>query len=245
VYDNPGSCSAPELILGTVAFGWQLYFDFSGYTDMARGVAKFMGFNLVLNFNNPYLATGIGDVWRRWHISFSRWILDYIFMPLQMYWRDWRFAGTAAALVITSLASGIWHGAAWTFVIWGALHGLGLAATYQLERSAYYRKRVPHLLKQAGVFTFVSFTWIFFRADSLSDALLIVRRIFAAAWRNPQLPALMIALVALVWLYQYIYESKFRRVLETGFVRVGLAVAIVLGLFLCSSGGGAFIYFQF
>jgi D-alanyl-lipoteichoic acid acyltransferase DltB (MBOAT superfamily) len=245
VYDNPGACSAPELILGTVAFGWQLYFDFSGYTDMARGVAKFMGFNLVLNFNNPYLATGIGDFWRRWHISFSRWILDYIFMPLQMYWRDWRFAGTAAALVITFLASGIWHGAAWTFVIWGALHGLGLAATYQLERSAYYRKRVPHLLKQAAVFTFVSFTWIFFRADSLSDALLIVRRIFAAAWRNPQLPALMIALVVLVWLYQYIYESKFRRVLETGFVRVGLAVAIVLGLFLCSSGGGAFIYFQF
>jgi len=245
VYDNPNVCSAPELILGTVAFGWQLFFDFGGYTDMARGVAKLMGFNLVLNFNNPYLATGVGDFWRRWHISFSRWILDYIFMPLQMYWRDWRFAGTAAALVITFLVSGIWHGAAWTFVIWGGLHGFGLAATHQLERSAYYRKRVPKLLKQAAVFGFVSFAWIFFRADSLSDALLIVRRIFTAAWRDPHLPALMLALVALVWLYQYVYESKFREILKNSFVRVGLAVAIVLCVYLCSSGSGAFIYFQF
>jgi len=245
VYDNPSVCSAPALILGTIAFGWQLFFDFSGYTDMARGVAKLMGFDLVLNFNNPYLATGLGDFWHRWHISFSRWILDYIFMPLQMYWREWRYAGTAAALVITFLVSGIWHGAAWTFVIWGALHGLGLAATFSLERSAFYRKRAPKLLKQAGVYTFVSFTWIFFRADSLSDALLIVRRIFTAAWQDPQLPALMLALVALVWLYQYVYESPFREVLKSGFVRVGLAVVMVLYFCLCSSGGGAFIYFQF
>ena len=245
VYDNPKACGAPELILGTIAFGWQLYFDFSGYTDMARGVAKVMGFDLVLNFNNPYLATGLGDFWRRWHISFSRWILDYIFMPLQMYWRDWRFIGTAAALVITFLASGLWHGAAWTFVIWGGLHGAGLAATHNLERSAFYRKRAPRLLKQAATFAFVSFTWIFFRAGSLADALLIVRRIFTAGWRDPQVPALMLALVAAVWAYQYLYESKYREVLKLSFVRVGLAVAMALYLCLCSSGGGAFIYFQF
>ena len=245
IYDNPGSCSAPALILGTVAFGWQLFFDFSGYTDMARGVAKLMGFDLLQNFNHPYLATGIGDFWRRWHISFSRWILDYIFMPLQMYWRDWRAAGTAAALVITFLVSGIWHGAAWTFIIWGALHGLGLAATFSLERSAFYRKRVPALLKQAVVFIYVSFAWILFRADSLGDALLIVQRIFTATWQDPQLPALMVGLVVLVWIYQIIYESKFRKVLELGVVRVGLAVVMVLGLCLFSSGGGAFIYFQF
>jgi len=245
VYDNPASCGAPALILGTVAFGWQLFFDFSGYTDMARGVAKLMGFDLLQNFNSPYLATGIGDFWRRWHISFSRWILDYIFMPLQMYWRDWRYAGTAAALVITFLVSGIWHGAAWTFIIWGALHGLGLAATFALERSAYYRKRVPTLLKQAGTFCFVSFTWIFFRADSLGDALVIVRRMFTAAWRDPQVPALMLVLVALVWLYEYVNESKLRRVLEISVVRVGLAVVMVISLCLFSSGGGTFIYFQF
>ncbi len=245
VYENPQAFGAPALVLATVAFAWQLYFDFSGYTDMARGVAKLMGFDLVLNFNHPYLATGIGDFWRRWHISFSRWILDYIFMPLQMQWREWRAFGTAAALVVTFLVSGIWHGAAWTFVIWGALHGLGLALTYELERSAFYRKRVPKAVKQVCVFAFVCFTWIFFRANSLPDALVIVRRIFTAAWQDPQIPALMLASVALVWLYQCLFESKFRSVLQSRYVRVGLAVLMVLGLFLCSSGGGTFIYFQF
>jgi D-alanyl-lipoteichoic acid acyltransferase DltB (MBOAT superfamily) len=245
VYESPQSFGAPALVLATVAFAWQLYFDFGGYTDMARGVAKLMGFDIVLNFNHPYLATGIGDFWRRWHISFSRWILDYIFMPLQMQWREWRAVGTAAALIVTFLVSGIWHGAAWTFVIWGALHGLGLALTFELERSAFYRKRVPKPVKQVCVFAFVCFTWIFFRANSLPDAWLIVRRIFTAAWQDPQIPVLMLAAVALVWLYQILCESKFRGVLQTGFVRVGLAVLMMLGLFLCSSGGGAFIYFQF
>lgn len=245
VYESPQLFGAPALVLATVSFAWQLYFDFGGYTDMARGVAKLMGFDLVLNFNHPYLATGLGDFWRRWHISLTRWILDYIFMPLQMQWREWRTLGTAAALLITFLVSGIWHGAAWTFVIWGALHGVGLALTYELERSAFYRKRVPKPVKQVCVFAFVCFTWIFFRANSLPDALLIVRRIFTAAWQDPQIPGLMLALVALVWLYQVLCESKFRSVLQTRFVRVGLAVLMMLGLFLCSSGGGAFIYFQF
>ena len=245
VYENPQASGAPALLLATVAFAWQLYFDFGGYTDMARGVAKLLGFDLVLNFNHPYLATGIGDFWRRWHISFSRWILDYIFMPLQMQWREWRALGTAAALVVTFLVSGIWHGAAWTFVIWGALHGLGLAATSELERSAFYRKRVSKVVKQVCVFAFVCFAWIFFRANSLPDALMIVRRIFTAAWEGPQIPAVMLALVASVWLYHILFESKFRGVLQTRFVRVGLAVLMALGLFLCSSGGGAFFYFQF
>ena len=101
------------------------------------------------------------------------------------------------------------------------------------------------LLKQAGVFLFVSFTWIFFRAGSLNDALLIVRRIFTAAWQAPQITLLMVLLIALVWLYQFLYESKFRDLLKLGLVRVGVAVFIVLYLCLCSSGGGAFIYFQF
>ena len=245
VYDRPDTASAPALILGTIAFGWQLFFDFGGYADMARGIARLMGFDLVVNFNHPYLADSVADFWRRWHISFSRWILDYIFLPLQMQWRQWPRIGTAGALLITFLVSGIWHGAAWTFVIWGLLHGLGLVATRELERSAFYRKRVPRPLKQAGVFVFVSFTWIFFRADSLSDALVIVQRIFTAAWRDPQMPALMIAGVVLVWFYQFLCESKFRVALQSGFVRVALAVSMMLYLWLCAAGGGAFIYFQF
>jgi alginate O-acetyltransferase complex protein AlgI len=247
IYENPSACGAPALLLGTVAFGWQLFFDFSGYTDMARGVARAMGFHIVLNFNHPYLADSVADFWRRWHISFSRWMLDYIFMPLQMQWRTWPWPrlATAAALMVTFLFSGFWHGAAWTFVIWGVLHGLGVIMTRELERSAFYRKRVPRLLKQAWVFGFVTFAWIFFRADSLADALLIVRRIFTATWQAPQTPALMLLLVALVWAYQALTESRFREALRLGVVRVGLAVAMVLYLCLGSAGGGAFIYFQF
>jgi len=243
VYDNPAGVGAPGLMLATVAFGWQIFFDFSGYTDMARGVAKLMGFNLILNFNNPYLAASLGDFWKRWHISLSTWFRDYVYIPLggnrEGNWKTYR------NLFITFLVSGIWHGAAWTFAIWGGLHGLGVLATRELERSGFYRERVPKLAKQAGVFLFVSFTWIFFRAESLNDALLIVGRLFSAAWQDPEIPVLMCALVLLVWLYEFAYESRFRDFLRTGFVRVGLAVAMVVYLCLCSSRGGAFIYFQF
>ncbi len=243
VYDNPRAFGAPALVLATVAFGWQIFFDFSGYTDMARGVAKLMGFNLILNFNNPYLATGLGEFWSRWHISLSSWFRDYVYIPLGGN-RGGTF-NTYRNLLLTFFVSGIWHGASWTFVIWGTLHGLGVVITRELERSAFYRTQVPRLAKQLGVFAFVSFTWVFFRAGSLSDALLIVNRVFTAAWHDLQIPALMIGLVALVWLYQFLYESRFRSVLQTGLVRVGIAVFMVLYLCLCASGGGAFIYFQF
>lgn len=243
IYENPKAYGAPALICATVAFGWQIFFDFSGYTDMARGVAKLLGFNLILNFNNPYLATGLGEFWSRWHISLSSWFRDYVYIPLGGN-RGGRF-NTCRNLFITFLISGVWHGAAWTFVIWGALHGLGVVITRELERSALYRERVPKLLKQAGVFAFVSFTWIFFRAESLDDAFLIVQRILGAARQSPEIPALMLALVALIWLYEFCYESKLREILATGVVRIGVAVFMVLYLCLCSSGGGAFIYFQF
>src|SRR5882724_6853382 len=243
VYDNPKAFGAPALMMATVAFGWQIFFDFSGYTDMARGVAKYMGFNLILNFNNPYLATGLGDFWSRWHISLSTWFRDYVYIPLGG--NRGGMLNTYRNLFLTFLLSGIWHGAAWTFAIWGALHGLGVVITRELERSALYRERVPKLLKQAGVFTFVSFTWIFFRAGSLDDAWLIVRRIFTAAWHIPQIPLLMVVLVALVWLYQFLYESNFRNILKLGLIRVGVVLFMVIYLCLCSSGGGAFIYFQF
>jgi len=243
VYDNPKAFGAPALMMATFAFGWQIFFDFSGYTDMARGVAKLMGFNLILNFNNPYLATGLGDFWSRWHISLSTWFRDYVYIPLGGN-KHGAFK-TYRNLFLTFFISGIWHGAAWTFFIWGLLHATGIMITRELERSAFYRERVPRAVKQFGVFVFVCFAWIFFRAGSLDDALLIVNRIFTAAWHDPQMPALMLALVAVVWLYQFCYESRLRKVLQTDVVRVGVAVSMVLYLFLCASGGGAFIYFQF
>ncbi|NBV21593.1 MAG: MBOAT family protein [Proteobacteria bacterium] len=243
VYDNPKAYGAPALILGTVAFAWQIFFDFSGYTDMARGIAKLMGFNLMLNFNNPYLATGLGEFWSRWHISLSTWFRDYLYIPL-----GGNKEGTFKMyrnLFITFFVSGIWHGANWTFVIWGLLHAFGVMVTRELEHSAFYRDRVPRLLKQLGVFAFVCFAWIFFRAGSMADALLIIQRIFTAGWTDPQMPLLMLAIIAVIWLYQMAYESTLRPVLQTGYVRVGLGVLMILYMFLCSSGGGAFIYFQF
>ena len=243
VYDNPRLFGAPALILATFAFAWQIFFDFSGYTDMARGIAKLMGFELILNFNNPYLATGLGEFWSRWHIGLSSWFRDYVYIPLGGNKRG-AFI-TSRNLFLTFFISGIWHGAAWTFVIWGTLHALGTMITRELERSAFYRERVPRLLKQLGVFLFVCLAWIFFRAGSLEDALLIVSRIFTAAWQDPQIPTLMLMLVVLIWLYQLFHESRFQWILQTDVVRVGVAAAMVLYLCLCASGGGAFIYFQF
>ena len=243
VYDNPKGFGAPALLAATFAFAWQIYFDFSGYTDMARGVARLMGFNLILNFNNPYLATGLGDFWSRWHISLSTWFRDYVYIPLGG--NQHGAFNTYRNLFVTFLISGIWHGAAWTFAIWGLLHALGVMITRELERSLFYRERIPRLAKQLGVFLFVCFAWIFFRAESLPDALLIIHRIFSAGWEDPGVPALMLALTGLVWFYQFIYESRFNGVLRSGFFRVATAVFMVVYLSLFSSGGGSFIYFQF
>lgn len=243
VYDNPRVFSGSALLTATVAFAWQIFFDFSGYTDMARGVAKLLGFDLILNFNNPYLATGLGEFWSRWHISLSTWFRDYVYIPLGGN-RGGTFK-TYRNLFITFVISGVWHGAAWTFLIWGALHGLGVLITRELERSAFYRDRIPRFPKQVGVFLFVCLTWVFFRAESLGDALYIVERIFTSAVSDPQIPALMVGIVFLVWGYEFLYESRFRPILAHGAVRVATAAFMVIYLCLCSSGGGAFIYFQF
>ena len=122
---------------------------------------------------------------------------------------------------------------------------MGVVATRELERSAFYRERVPRLCKQLGVFAFVCFAWIFFRADSLSDAWWIIRHLFGSSWADPQIPALMLAITLAIWGYQFLFESRLRRLLETGPVRVGLATGMILYMFLLSSGGGTFIYFQF
>jgi len=182
VYNNAHDYTGLAVMIGTYAYALQIYFDFSGYTDMARGTGRLFGINLTENFNRPYGATSIADFWRRWHISFSRWILDYIFKPLQMAWRNRGQAGTAAALVVTFLVSGIWHGATWGFVVWGLLHGIYLAA------STYYRPYQKKAHKWLGIeksrllrwwqvfvtFNLVSFAWVFFRAKSLDTACTLV-----------------------------------------------------------------------
>jgi alginate O-acetyltransferase complex protein AlgI len=244
VYAAPGEHQAPALILATFAFGWQIYFDFSGYTDMARGVARMMGFRLMLNFNNPYLATSLGDFWQRWHISLSTWFRDYVYIPLGGNRKG--PVRTYVNMFLTMVISGLWHGAAWTFVIWGTLHAVGRILTRRLEAGDFYKHRVPRIVKRLWVFVFVTFTWIFFRAQSVDDAWLIVTRIFTATWSDPALPLLAAGLVAVTWAYQFVYESRARRVLAGGPVRVALVVAMLLYLALVPGAEGQpFIYFQF
>jgi D-alanyl-lipoteichoic acid acyltransferase DltB (MBOAT superfamily) len=246
VYTSPSEFNAPALLLATVAFGWQIYFDFSGYTDMARGIARVMGFHLMLNFNNPYTATGLGDFWARWHISLSTWFKDYLYFPLGGS-RHGKLL-TYRNMFLTMVISGIWHGAAWTFVIWGTLHALGRCLTRELEETTFYKERVPRLVKQAWVFAFVTLTWIFFRAQGLNDAWLIVSRIFTAAWTDPRFPILMAGLTIAVWLYQLLYTSelRMRRLLEWAPVRVGLVTIMIIYLAIVAQPSTkAFIYFQF
>ncbi|MGB9597442.1 MAG: MBOAT family O-acyltransferase, partial [Candidatus Poribacteria bacterium] len=188
VYASPSLSDGTSLIFATFAFGWQIYFDFSGYTDMARGISRMMGFNLKLNFNNPYLATGLGDFWNRWHISLSSWFKDYLYIPLGGN-RKGKF-NTYKNMFLTMVISGFWHGASWTFIIWGALHAFGRFLTREFERSNFYNKKIPKIIKQTAVFAFVSFAWIFFRSQTLNDAILIVRKIFASGFSDPQFPIL-------------------------------------------------------
>ncbi|MGD0112888.1 MAG: MBOAT family O-acyltransferase [Armatimonadota bacterium] len=244
VYSSPGSFDGLTLAAATFAFAWQIYFDFSGYTDMARGVAKALGFDIMLNFRHPYLATGLGDFWNRWHISLSSWFKDYLYIPLGGN-RKGTF-GTYRNMLLTMVISGLWHGAAWTFVIWGFLHALGRFATRELERTSFYRQRVPTFLKQMLVFAFVCFCWIFFKASSLSDALLIVRRIFTAGIGDPRFPVAMLAMCLVIWAYQFLVESRLKWVAEWAPARVAAVGYMVLHLLLVSGGSSQpFVYLQF
>ncbi|MDP6545047.1 MAG: MBOAT family O-acyltransferase [Phycisphaerae bacterium] len=249
-YAAPGDYGAAALLLATFAFAWQIYFDFSGYTDMARGIGRMMGFRLMLNFNNPYLADGLGDFWRRWHISLSTWFRDYVYVPL-----GGNRKGTSRMyvnMVLTMLVSGLWHapgpwnGAVWTFVLWGAVHAAGRLMTRRLEGTDFYCKRAPRIVKQLLTFSIVAFAWIFFRANSVSDAWLIINRIATTGWSDPGFPLMAAGLVLAVWLYQYLYESRLSSLLKPAPVRIALVVAMIVYMAACvTTGAQGFIYFQF
>ena len=244
VYAAPEQFQSPALILAIFLFCWQVYFDFSGYTDMARGLARLMGIRLMLNFDNPYLATSLGDFWRRWHISLSSWFKDYVYIPLGGN-RKGRF-NTYRNMFLTMVISGLWHGAAWTFVLWGVVHALGRCVTRELETTSFYQRKVPRIVKQLLVFGFVTFAWIFFRAENITDAWLIVTRIFISGAANPYCPLLALGMTFAVWLYQFVCESRLRRILEHRAVRIAIVVLMIVYLAIfASSGEKPFIYQQF
>ena len=244
VWAQPEQASSRTLAIATFFFAWQIYFDFSGYSDMARGIARSMGIRLSLNFRNPYTATGIGEFWRRWHITLSSWFRDYVYIALGGN-RCGRVR-TALNIFLTMLLSGIWHGANWTFVVWGALHGVAAVVLRPLERSAFYREQTPKILKQSFVFAFVCVTWIFFRSESLAEAWLILRKIATPSFDDALYPRLLMGAVLAVWVYQLAWESFLRPLLELRLVRVALMAALLLWLALVpSSDARPFIYFQF
>jgi D-alanyl-lipoteichoic acid acyltransferase DltB (MBOAT superfamily) len=185
VYGDPAGYGSMHLVLGTVFFAIQIYCDFSGYSDIAIGTAKIMGFSLMKNFNRPYFAKNIREFWQRWHISLSTWFRDYLYIPLggnRVIKARWHFN-----LFITFLISGLWHGANWTFVIWGALHGFYMIfATWTKSIRKAFNKytgisRLPgleHVYQVIITVLLAWFAWIFFRANSIQDAFLVIKRIF-------------------------------------------------------------------
>ena len=186
VYGSPGQFTALPVILATYGFAFQIYCDFSGYSDIAIGAARILGFDLMQNFRQPYFARSIADFWSRWHISLSTWFRDYLYIPLGgnrvVKWR-WHFN-----LLFVFLVSGLWHGAEWTFVVWGALHGGYLLAsiwTKDLRERANRilgldrLPRVHSLLQIVFTFHLVLLGWVFFRANSFAEAFQILRSITA------------------------------------------------------------------
>ena len=170
VFAFPNRFSSLEVLMGIYGYAIQIYTDFSGYTDIAIGVALLLGIQLPLNFNQPYKATTLRDFWRRWHISLSRWLRDYLYIPLGGSWGS-RFKRDRN-LLLTMLLGGLWHGASWNFVIWGGMHGVWLLAE---RRSGFRLKGVWGWLI---TFHMVCLTWVFFRADTLEAAGDVLARLF-------------------------------------------------------------------
>lgn len=241
-------------LLALYAFAFQIYCDFSGYSDIARGLARWMGIELMLNFNNPYFAVNPKEFWARWHISLSSWLRDYLYISLggNRRGRGRRYAN----LALTMLLGGLWHGAAWTFVVWGAFHGL-LLVVYHAWASRFAPKGGADSgrgvwLRRILLFHLVCLGWLFFRAESLGQAGALLQQIFTAFEWNGQAVNMLAALIVLclpLWLVQglQVRTGRLDAPMELSLVPRAalLAVMILMFLALGHTGGGAFIYFQF
>jgi len=248
VYAAPGDALGPEIILATILFGLQIYCDFSGYSDIARGAARLLGIELTENFKRPYGAATVRDFWRRWHISLTGWFTDYVYIPLGGNRRG--LPRQVFNLLAVFLLSGLWHGAGWTFVIWGLIHGLYRAAGVVW---AHIRKTPPRQNAWAHVRTFllVSFPWLFFRASSMGDALTLLSRL-PTGWNGllpvlGQLTPLALPLVCLP-LAERLHEKRGARDWYISALTAFCAVTAIAAAWLAQLEGGgenAFIYFQF
>jgi len=184
IFNNSADYGGSTLAMGALFYTIQIYADFSGYSDMAIGFSRLLGFDIIRNFNNPYFSVNVADFWRRWHIALSSWFRDYLYSPLAIRLRSWGMKGVVFSLFVTFLLCGLWHGANYTFIIWGGLHGLALGWDVV---SARYRKKIRKKTNPAiynfiswGItFVFIVFTWIFFRAENLQSAISYIQGVFA------------------------------------------------------------------
>jgi alginate O-acetyltransferase complex protein AlgI len=256
VFDFPERFSSLEVLAAIYGYAVQIYADFSGYSDIAIGSAMLLGYTLPENFNSPYRARNLPDFWRRWHISLSTWLRDYVFFAV---------AGRRArntpllylGLIVTMLIGGLWHGAAWTFVIWGLLHGVGLAAYRSFEslrktRAAGRRpSRFSLVFSTVVTFHFVCFAWIFFRSETVDRAVGILSGLSRLTVDTSNLSAPLLIVISIGLLAQLL-PPKLHEGIRDGFVRlpaIAQACAIFLlaiGLYLVASSDVApFIYARF
>ena len=253
VFTDPSQFSRFDLIMAVYAYAMQIYADFSAYTDIAIGVAALLGYRFPQNFNQPYRALGIGDFWRRWHMTLSSWLRDYLYIPLGGN-RHGALA-TARNLMLTMVLGGLWHGANWTFLIWGALHGSALVVDHAWRRSAAFARwgsgPVARVVDWALTFNFVCLAWLFFRASSL-DA---VGQFFAGMWTDNGAPSTMpgvvlplIACGALTQIAPPRARATIGVVLDNrgAFAQAAVGFVLLYAIVVMAPPGSApFIYFQF
>jgi len=258
IFANPADLSSETVLRGVLLFGLQIYGDFAGYTDIARGISRMMGIELMENFNHPYFSTNITEFWRRWHISLSSWLRDYLYIPLGgnrgPSWFVYR------NLLLTMLLGGLWHGAAWTFVVWGAIHGVALAVHKLFLRGGKPPERVQPanasqwaraVLAWIATMIVVYVAWVFFRAESFANAFDVLASIArmeggfnAGAWSQV---AIAVAILLLIDVPQYFTRNHTIKLLWPWPMR-GAVYALFVLILLAYSGRNEdvpFIYFQF
>lgn len=250
IFFDPAGQTSLDLLLGVYGYAIQIYCDFSGYSDIAIGVAALLGYRFNVNFNQPYRASSLQDFWRRWHISLSSWLRDYLYIPLGG--NRGGVIKTYRNLLLTMLLGGIWHGAAWTFVIWGLIHGGVLA----LERALFAGREaaggfVGRLIGVLVTFHIVCLAWVFFRSETLDGALTYIAGLGALTSEFSTVTPFILALIVLTMAFQFapadLMDRAGRLMERIGFV--GRVVVFAIGLLLIQwvapSDVAPFIYFQF
>lgn len=247
IFANPETQNAGSLAIAAAFYSIQIYCDFSGYSDMALGAARTMGFRLMVNFRSPYFARSIAEFWQRWHISLSTWFRDYVYIPMGGN-RHGRLR-TFMNLLVVFLLSGLWHGADWKFVIWGAIHGCLLIFSRLVYSDRHDFGRWPAWLQTVLTFLVVTLAWVFFRARNVSDAFLILGRLAKPSlWSLPKLAissgetCFCLLLIMFLFLKEYLLPDY---VPARRSFWPSLGVATLLCYLWGVFGSNQFIYFQF